>query len=164
MSQEIYLERLQKLANSNFEEVIIGTNRERFSFAVLNSGVTDEKGCGTAGCLMGEFPMIFPEFMFSSKAVGLRLNCDLAKVNGNFEFKESELPEIGAFDKTDKYVCLFFGLTPEQEYHLFYPHCQKPELYGGRDLSHAATREKVISNLKIFIEKVKAGEVKLGNY
>jgi hypothetical protein len=150
--KEIYMERLRKLADSDFEEIIKTTPRKRFDFRCVNYSETANhvEGCGSAGCLMGEFPLIFPE---------------------NWEFVSGDVKFIGDSSGNsnddgaivDDDVCSFFGLDDAQYRHLFFPNRQIPVHYGGRVLRSFSTRKEVIDNLKIFIENVEKGIIKIGN-
>jgi hypothetical protein len=142
---EVYLERLQKVADSNFYEITKNSMRVKFWFGYYNSST--ENDCGTTGCLLGELPLIFPEkWRFDNR--GDPNFIDTLR-GDNF------LVSLQAME--------FFGLSENQCYHLFYPNRQLIETYGGELLVESSTREEVIANLKIFIEKVKSGEVELGN-
>lgn len=85
------------------------------------------KGCGTRGCAIGECPIVFPnEWYFS----------DTHKV---------PLTKTG-----DSHG--FFGLKPEEYYHLFIPGCQEPNRYGGQELDGKATRTEVADNIRDFLK------------
>jgi hypothetical protein len=142
-SYETVLARLEKLANSDFEEIKRISNRKKFDFSNINgtdNRALDSLGCGTVGCLMGEIPIIFHDDFFFSH-------------NGDVISKHRPFTGGGIQE--------FFALRNDQKNHLFYPRSQQPELFGGEYLETTATREQVIANLKIFIEKVKLGEIML---
>jgi hypothetical protein len=119
-------ERLQKLA----EHLLHGTlGHERFDFGIYN----DAKApiCGTAGCAIGECPIIFPqywEFDWWGDPV----------ITGNATPWDS-----GEF---------FFDITEAEFTHLFIADGQDTAKYGGNVLSDTATRYEVANNILEFIK------------
>jgi len=52
-------------------------------------------------------------------------------------------------------ACVFFGLSAEQERHLFMPEAQNPEEFGGTHCGYSASRQQVAANIRAFIKKFK---------
>jgi len=110
---------------------------EKFRFCTVNSGPKDARGCGTLGCAIGEFPIIFPRvFKFSEDWVRPK--------------KENHPPLYSV-------VQSWFGITDQEDDHLFYPNKQEPYHFGGKILTDRATRKAVAKNIRAFI-KVKNKE------
>ena len=87
--------------------------------------------CGTAGCAIGECPIIFPE---------------------DWYFDLWGLPVIKEKEHTMQIGTYFFNISADEYRHLFVPHVQKPVLYGGKLLTASATRYEVANNILEFIK------------
>jgi hypothetical protein len=90
--------------------------------------------CGTAGCAIGEMPALDSRFIFS----------DLFSTKGTMTFGERLV--------NAQFISEYFGISNDEAWHLFFPHSQEPQLYGGNHLDGYATIEDVIFNLKAFLE------------
>lgn len=125
------IERLTKLAE-HLETGKLG--HKIFDFSTYNANRNgDDMGtarCGTAGCAIGECPIVFPD-----------------------EWKFDKLGGIVLRSGDDHTV--FFDITDEQYDHLFLPNDQDCETYGGEELGKDATRYQVAANIRAFIERVK---------
>ena len=134
METGIRFDRLETLAQ-HLETGVLG--HEEFDFSDYNTGPLNEVGCGTAGCAIGECPIIWP---------------------GEWAFCYN-LPLMKGLEPRISNVVLstttWFGITEEMDNHLFYAGCQYIEVFGGKMLVGAATRYDVASNIRAFIEKMK---------
>ncbi len=137
----IRLERLKKLlAHMRNSE---GRRHTEFSFATFCSWALGNLGnaqgkakpyCGTAGCMGGELPGLFPR---------------------HWEWGGDNRPRLKV------HPCLtpagdlsaFFSLTDNEVRHLFYPLGQDTDSFGGEDLPSHATADEVADNLEIFIRR-----------
>jgi hypothetical protein len=140
----IRTDRLIKLAE-HLETGKLGHEQFRFKHLNMNQGplgpVHCETGCGTMGCAIGECPIAFPgEWEFKG---------GVPTLSGEYG------PEFAdwAFSAQE-----FFGINHIMMAHLFIPHAQK-ENYGGGELSPSATKEEVARNIRLFVDKVNAGEI-----
>ena len=130
--------RLMKLANHLLHGKL---GHKKWDFSVLNNGgeTYDKKGCGTAGCALGECPFVFPR------------HWKFHKQHTNwFVPVTRETPEMDAFSCAQS----FFGIDDREARHLFDPTCQNPEEYGGKYLSSSATRKQVARNILAFLKKM----------
>ena len=126
-------ERLLFLAD-HLEHGTLG--HKQFDFGVINIGGGLYE-CGTAGCAMGELPIVFPDhFMFGED--------DGASV----PIRKDKHPG----DWVDG-VRLFFSIDGIEMNHLFYSFLQEPDIYGGYPLHRDATKEQVALNMRIFVAK-----------
>jgi hypothetical protein len=104
----------------------------RFDFRIIRND------CGTAGCMAGELPGLFPEWEFFLKpdfsdAPGVRL--------------KGEFSDLGLI-----YGAMwFFGLERTEVLDLFFPAGPLEETAGR--LPYEATREEVAANLRKFIRR-----------
>lgn len=115
--------RLLKLAD-HLENGKLG--HETFDFSILNN--TSKPVCGTAGCAIGECPIVFPdEWIFDS--------------NGDPTLKEGRT----AWNSVDE----FFDVTDDESSHLFIPKYQL-EKYS-EDLGFNSTKEQVAANIRSFV-------------
>jgi hypothetical protein len=94
--------------------------------------------CGTAGCALGEMPVVSRKWNFS---------------------KDSE-PHLkgsrrGAFDSAESW----FGITEDESSHLFEPDNQNPELFGGCRVGEKATAKQIAKNIRAFV-RIKEKKVK----
>ncbi len=135
MKTKIRFDRLKKLANHLLNGVLGHTH---FKFETYTSGKRKENGCGTAGCAIGECPIVFP---------------------GSWEFKGTFMDFVTLKDRRDgstrSHGEYFFGLSWLEYSHLFVPESQDPALYGGRELGDKARRGSVAKNIFAFIDKMK---------
>jgi len=133
MKATIRVNRLKKLA----DHLINGKlGHERFIFHVYNHsiGEYDKNGCGTAGCAIGECPIIFTEWCF-----GKHYSPKLKSLKG----ESNDIEEISGRK--------FFGLNNDQYDHLFVPNNQLAK-YGDSKLGDTATSKMVGNNILKFIE------------
>jgi len=131
-TQSIGIERLETLAN-HLENGQLG--HRVFDFSTYNSA--DVAKCGTAGCAIGECPIVFTQ-EWKWNDLGLPQLRYSGGSNG-----------INVQDNAEA----FFDLTPGEYLHLFYPGAQVPSVYGGRFLGVRATRYEVAANIRAFISK-----------
>jgi len=128
----VFRKRLEKLA-LHLEKGKLG--HERFDFNTVHKNHSHKKGfCGTAGCAMGECPVVFPR---------------------HWEFLEYDVAIKGQPHSGFYSGAKFFGLSAEEHNHLFMPGYQNVESYGGRYLGVRAKRESVASNIRAFLKKKK---------
>lgn len=125
----IRFDHLQKIAQ-HLQTGKLG--HKEFDFRTYNSAET--KTCGTAGCAIGECPIVFSEWHFS----------------------ETGEPCLKKDPNQKPYTSgrEFFGLNVKQFDHLFCPFMQKPE-FGGIELNADATKEQVAGNILAFCEAMK---------
>lgn len=126
MTQE-HIDRLAKLAE-HLEKGQLG--HVRFDFSTIND--TESPHCGTAGCALGELPIVWPN-LWSWNYAGL-----------------PTLKDVG--ESIFSGARIFFGLSSVETFHLFYPDEQLTDVYGGKDLDDNATRYEVAANIRAFIE------------
>ncbi len=126
-------ERLLKLAD-HLESGKLG--HRFFRFRNLNQGPFDSNGCGTSGCALGEMPFVDPENW---------------NFNVDFTIPAPALRESigGVLDDAAKY----FDITMSACSHLFYPHAQDTEIFGGKHLSSHAKKEEVAANIRAFVSE-----------
>lgn len=123
----MHKERLLKLAE-HLETGKLG--HEVFDFSQFNNANTNI--CGTAGCAIGECPVIWPD---------------------EWEFCTVGLPTL-----KDKYTprgsaTSFFGIISKEYDHLFIPTHQNINEYGGKVLGIDATKEQVATNIREFVKR-----------
>lgn len=115
---------------------------DKFDFGCINmerSGEPAVNVCGTLGCAMGEFPIIFPEdWKFNSEG-GVTL---ITESNETNDF-------IILSDQIQRYL----DISEPAIDHLFFPFGQQTELYGGKKLNGEASKEDVANNIAKFIVK-----------
>jgi len=134
METGIRFDRLETLAQ-HLETGVLG--HERFDFGSFNDGAVRPNECGTAGCGIGECPVIWPgEWKFG----------------GGLPLLIGTKPNI---DNVNTSVEVWFGLAPNQVDHLFYPYLQNCDEYGGEIMGDDATRYDVAANIRAFIEKMR---------
>lgn len=107
---------------------------ETFDFSYFYT----ELSCGTAGCMAGELPTIWPD-------------------HWNFDhngFSTIHLKEY-VIGGTPSQLSAWFSITTKMVDHLFYQDSQSIELYGGEVLTAQSTLEQVTNNLKLFINQHK---------
>ena len=142
METTIRFDRLKKLANHLIEGKL---GHERFYFNVYNSpghGKFKRNGCGTAGCAIGECPIIFTEWCFSKYNREPKLR---SLRRSKHEWDAMDIEEISG----EK----FFGLNRSQYSHLFLPY-SSAAIYGGVSLNSNATSKMVGNNILAFIKKI----------
>jgi hypothetical protein len=131
-NNQMNAERLLKLAE-HLETGKLG--HEKFDFSYYNA--SDELGaahlspnCGAVGCAIGECPIVFPD---------------------EWRFNDQGFPVTGLhFNSTDSGK-EFFRLSEEEYEHLFLPHHQDYDRFGGVDLNDHATKELVAANIRAFV-------------
>jgi len=136
---KVQKERLLKLYNHMRQPQSKLAHKE-FNFACINKtpNVVDHSNtCGTMGCMMGEFPAIFPE---TWRWMGD--NITLVKDDGGWG--------------CDSHIGHLFGLKISEVDHLFYPQSQlssiDPYYNDHPELDDAATRQQVVANLRRFLK------------
>jgi len=131
---KLHIRRLEKLAK-HLESGKLGHERFDFSEIHLPFERPRKSHCGSAGCALGECPVVFPGvWKFRGVTAGLRIR-----------------DHLGAFDSAGA----FFSLTQPEVSHLFSPHGQQPKLFGGEHLNSQATRQQVAAGIRAFL-KIKA--------
>lgn len=128
VSLKVGLRRLVKLAE-HLKHGKLG--HERFDFAQYNDATGPR--CGTAGCAIGEFPIVFPR---------------------QWEFCSTGYPMVKGKDSSALSDCRFFGISSGAYEHLFVPHGQSPEIFGGSYLNIRATRKQVARNISIYVKRI----------
>ena len=115
---------------------------DKFNIVHFNQGSEDANVCGTSGCMVGEFPIIWPSvFRFASD---------------NHEGKHILFINDSS-ESTERDVMNWLNISHWQYTHLFYSTCQRDE-YGGIELSNNATKEQVANNILEFIKIMKERE------
>lgn len=122
------IERLQKLADHLLHGKL---GHKVFSFDTFNSG--RKPICGTAGCAIGECPIVWP---------------------GEWKFAKDGDP-VTTFNNSLSSSKDFFGIIHDEFMHLFVPDSQNIDKYGGKHLDDRATKEQVANNILEFIKIVK---------
>lgn len=110
---------------------------DRFDFATISEGDRKENFCGTAGCALGELPVIWPDvFWLYSLPTG---DYSVAYRNNT--------PGRNWDDVED-----FFGLSKFEVDHLFLPRRQL-SIYGGtRRLKTIISRQEIAAHLRAFCQ------------
>ncbi len=116
---------------------------------VLDTDNPAKPYCGTAGCMGGEVPGIWPRHWKWVEGV-----------HGQSFYPCLRNPSDPTNTVTRYDLGEFFGLSESQTRHLFYPDWQNPEAYGGQTLSHTATRKEVVDQLDTFIRLAQQGLIK----
>lgn len=110
----------------------------KFDFSRFNATDCGQGKCGSAGCAIGECPIVFPrQWKFAKQWCSTPV---LRRVNHTHPFSAAE-----KFFKLGKDACL----------HLFSPHCQITGQYGGKHLDNSATASEVAANIDAFIKTQK---------
>lgn len=124
----IRFDRLEALA-----EHVTGPNRghKKFDFSQYNS--VSKPQCGTAGCALGEAPVLWPD---------------------DWEFDAGGSPRLKEKPRGEIISCAmrWFGLTHQQASHLFLPH------YGykaRKGLKHSCTAEQWAEHCRGFIRSLR---------
>jgi len=117
-----------------------------FFFHILAHGKIDKKGnyCGSSGCAMGEFPVLWPkEWRWERFSTAIS------------DFEVLHKSQVDLNEQT-KYSVMadFFSITEAQIKHLFLPYKQNRKYFGGRRLDDNATADEVADNIIAFIKKV----------
>lgn len=118
---KVHAARLTALADhlENAETLEVGEFDYSISF--------QHRGCGTAGCAMGEASLLWPK------------DLPMTFLSENHGYVPSPT------------ICAFFGLTRDESFHLFQPYQQRTELYGGAELGFYATRYDVAAQIRAFL-------------
>jgi len=125
---KIGLRRLRKLAAHLMRGKL---GHAKFYFGAWNSAQAPE--CGTAGCAVGECPVIFRKQW-------------RWKYNGNPALRNNS-----QFDPIYD-AAAFFDLSAREAYHLFIPGEQAPDKFVGTRLDRFAKRKDVARNIIAFIK------------
>lgn len=113
---------------------------KKFDFSMFND-ISSAPKCGTAGCAVGELPILFPKkWVWNQFGEPVLWSSSRDEAD---DYNENTLDD----------VAYFFDLSDAEVHHLFVPELQETELYGGRDLSSDATRYQVACNIREFIAK-----------
>lgn len=121
-------ERLLKLAE-HLESGRLG--HKQFDFTVYTSGKRRGNGCGTAGCALGECPVVWPDaWTFRDGTI------------------VSAVPLLRESDDTDTSAVTWFGISIAECLGLFYPYKNVP--WGNR-LSGDATASQVARSIRQFV-------------
>lgn len=113
----------------------------QFAFHAFNiplADEADEPDCGTAGCMAGELPTLFPDHW---------------KWVGEGTHSEPKLRGLKCTALVPEQLGAFFGLSLEAVHHLFYPRRQNTKLFGGGKLQSFSPLEAVTANLETFIAR-----------
>lgn len=132
---KIHIRRLEKLA-THLESGKLG--HKKFDFSQYNDSLTDK--CGTAGCAIGELPILFPR---------------------SWKFDDLGYPKLrdsGSFIITND-VMDYFEITEEEAHRLFYPIDEEDvELSpNGSVLPLSATRKQVAKGIRKFLKEKRNG-------
>jgi hypothetical protein len=143
----IQFQRLKKLADHLSRGKLA---HDRFDFSVVNDNVPliplpgKLPGCGTAGCAMGECPLVFKRhWAFREPA---------------FEGEDHVYPYLrnGSSEWLTQDITKFFGISPNAADHLFHPRSQNVDVYGGEELYGNATAKDVAKQIRAFIRRAKS--------
>ena len=137
----IGLQRLLQLA-THLESGKLG--HERFDFNQYTDPDRKYRGCGTAGCALGECPTAFPNDWGFRKVIGMNNELQFLPVLviDSIRFRENAHPLHSAED--------FFGLTDPEVCHLFLPN-EQSEKYGETTLTEGASELNVAKNIRDFV-------------
>lgn len=145
MENKIRTDLLRKLADHLLNGKL---GHDKFDFGNYNAGWPEKQPyqdiiqrniCGTAGCAMGEMPVLFPKH-FAFDGNGVVLKHDYSKWDEAAGMK-------------------FFNITSEQYNHLFMPEDQMEHLGRTQNLTVKATKEDVAENIIAFCDLVDAGKI-----
>jgi hypothetical protein len=127
--QEFHLERLEKLADHLLNGKL---GHQQFDFAFYNRNFDDGfQSCGTAGCAMGELPIVWPDkFRFSGNSI-----------------EDITSPDMG----TTSVGKVWFGLNTYQYDNLFMPNFLGIR-FSKKELDVLATKEDVAENILAFVK------------
>ena len=134
-------ERLLKIAD-HLEK---GELAQTFDFSSISFGINEDNTCGTHGCALGEFPIIFPED-WEYELIG--------EASGFAVYPKNETNKIG--DVFEKYL----GLEYHEYAALFEPFADESIEKVNSDLQRSerleyldtdATKEQVARNIRIFV-------------
>lgn len=126
----IRFDRLRQLA----EHLETGTlGHETFDFSQYNN--VEKNKCGTAGCAIGECPILWPK---------------------SWRFDSIGLPYLKERKEFDPYRSgmEWFGIDSSEYCHLFLPEEQMTWEFGGKHLNDNATRYEVAANIRAFIGRM----------
>ena len=123
-------ERLLQLA-THLESGKLG--HEKFDFSIYNNNYISPT-CGTAGCAIGECPILWPK---------------------DWCFNETGRPRYRFTDwGTEGSAREWFNIDSSEFGHLFIPYEQDCDVFGGVDLTEIATATQVASNIRAFVAKL----------
>ena len=125
--------RLLKLAE-HLEKGKLG--HKQFDYSTYHIGPRDKNHCGTAGCAIGECPVVFPrQWKF-------------------IQARYSDVPILRAIDSdsTEDSGAVFFGLTYKEYEYLFIPGTEE------NPLSENAKRKTVAKHIRNFVTRRLAGK------
>lgn len=155
----IQYKKLQKLAD-HLRRGKLG--HLKFDFSCINSddpqmelkeGKVTVRPCGTSGCAMGELPILFPKDWEYPEPEVLGIDSD-GYVEVDLPAEPEPLFETHG-NGLEESVAEFFGISLGAANHLFYPHHQDTEQFGGVELDGKATKLQVAKNIEAFIAKMK---------
>jgi len=146
------LDRLRKL----YRHLMRGElGHKEFDFSGYNNVRAGR--CGTAGCALGEMPILDHENWKFKVRPGRQYSQPTLRID----------PPAEPFWPLDpiRSAEIYFGISADQAAHLFIPGGQRPRSFSGKHLEGEATRYQVAANLKAFIDKYakKAKERRLRN-
>jgi len=120
--ETIHKERFIEMAN----HLLYGElGHKEFNYNTVNSCMPYE--CGTAGCAMGEMPIIWSE---------------------SWKFSEISISHVDGMSLLE-----WFGVSGDEARHLFLAYCQVPDKHGGEHLDRKAKKEQVANNIFAFLKK-----------
>lgn len=130
--------RMQKLINHLKSDKL---GHEEFNFSCINAGeikgntfveAKERNECGTVGCALGEFPIIWPNtFAFSYDSI-----VAIEKI----------LPK-NKYSTGDKLASIWLNIPKIHAFSLFYPN----RTICGIQLGSGATKEQVINRLEVYM-------------
>lgn len=115
---------------------------EQYKTAYPDSYIIDVKpySCGTAGCALGEMPVVDKK---------------------NWNFNKDAMPHLkGTRQEPFESAIKYFGLPDGAANHLFSPDSQDKKEFGGRILGNKAKPKQVAANIRAFIAKMESSEAK----
>lgn len=134
--KKFHLDRLTKLGKHLLKKKL---GHVKFNFnRYHDNGNAPEGFCGTAGCALGECPVVFPR---------------------SWKFEDGE-PVTRGENYPNSSACGFFGINYEDAYHLFMPGSQEKKLLHpsrkGMELVGGSTAKEVSQNILHFVKLKKA--------
>lgn len=133
---KIRIDRLKKLL-AHMEQPQEKLGHKEFDFEIYDNGYGGE--CGTAGCMAGELPFIWPD----------KWRLCTSPLKNHPILKGGSVYILS----TEWHLMQWFGLDAGMVKHLFYPHFQDTDKYGGKKmLNSSSKKEEVVENLREFIK------------
>lgn len=121
-----------------------------FDFGNMNAGPYIGYGsgrferCKACGDALGELPFISTMWTFD-EVTDAPVFIYLEHLMGRPTRGEEEYAPV-------KGAAAFFAISDKEVLHLFFPFFQKPEVYGGKELTNNASAKEVAENIYAFIE------------